>query len=122
MIQLELVPIREKSANGARLGRYAATMPDGRVVARSRQPLFDGARALVALGDPPETMIVARHQGSASIAMRSTVAEAAKWTIEERDGAGLRKALWIARPSIGGASETGHVADGRYSGAAGVAA
>ena len=50
MIELELVPVREKAANGATLGRYDAVLPDGQVLVRSRQPLFDGARKLLAEG------------------------------------------------------------------------
>ena len=93
-VELELVPVCEKSANGAKLGRYDAVLPDGRVLVRSRQPLFDGARKLLAEGVAPDTALTTRHQGSAIIAMHSTVGEAAKWTIQESDKGGLRKRLW----------------------------
>ena len=100
-VELELVPIR------GRPGCFAAVLPDGRVLIRaSRQPLLDGARALAAEGVPRETVITARHRGSTIVAMRSTLAEAAKWTIEESDRGGLRKRLW--RPfGMAGSSRDG---------------
>ena len=53
-----------------------------------------------------ETVITARHRGSTIVAMRSTLAEAAKWTIEESDRGGLRKRLW--RPfGMAGSSRDG---------------
>ena len=58
VIELELVPVRGKS------DRFDAIMPDGRVLVRSRQPLFDGARVLLAEGVPPETCIAVRLRGS----------------------------------------------------------
>jgi hypothetical protein len=58
----------------------------------TRQPLYDGARELLALGYSPRTVVRVRHAGG--IAMRGVVGELAKWTIEERDRGGLRKVLW----------------------------
>ena len=88
VIELELVPVRGKS------DRFDAIMPDGRVLVRSRQPLFDGARVLLAEGVPPETCIAVRHRGSTIVAMRRRLGDAAKWTIEESDKGGLRKRMW----------------------------
>ena len=93
-VELDLVPAREKNANGAKLGRYDAVLPDGRVLARSRQPLFAAARTLLSEGFAPETAITARHAGSEIVAMRSTVGEAAQWTVKERDKGGLSKERW----------------------------
>ena len=87
-ILLELVPVREKSAN------YDDVLPDGRVLVRSRQPLFDGARRLLAEGVAPDTALTTRRRGSPIIAMRSTVGEAAKWTVAERNRGGLHKERW----------------------------
>jgi hypothetical protein len=78
-------------------GRYAARHGD-RVLCRSRQPFFDAGRALLAGGSPPETALEARHTGSDIVAMRSTVGEAAKWTIEERDRGGMRRIPWKPHP------------------------
>ena len=76
-VSLEMVPLR------TRPGHFTAVLPCGRVLVRSsRQPLFDGARALTAEGVATETVITTRHRGSTIVAMRSSVGEAAKWTIE----------------------------------------
>ena len=84
-------------------GCFAAVLADGRVLVRAiRQPLFDGARALAAEGVRAETVITARHCGSAIIAMRPTVGEASRWTVEESDRGGLRKPFENARSSQGG--------------------
>jgi hypothetical protein len=92
-ILLELTPVRNRP------GRYSAHV-DGRCVVRgSRQPFFDAARALRAGGVPDTTVIEARHAGSATIAMRSTVGEAAKWAIEETDRGGLRRRPWKPPPA-----------------------
>jgi hypothetical protein len=74
-----------------RPGRYAAVLPDGRVLVQSRQPLLDGARKLLAEGVPPETVLETRHKGSTIVAQRSTVGEAAKWTVHESDKGGIRR-------------------------------
>jgi hypothetical protein len=86
-LELELRPIRERP------GIYTAVL-GGRCLVRSRQPLLDGARALLAEGVPPETMLATRHAGSAIVATRATVGEAARWTIEENDRDGLRRVRW----------------------------
>jgi hypothetical protein len=75
-------------------GKFRPLM-DGVAISRpTRQPLLDGARALLAQGYPAETIVTTRHAGSATIAMRSTVGEAARWTIKERDRGGLSKERW----------------------------
>lgn len=93
-IDLVLVPLP------ATPGRYSVRWPGGvRVLVRSsRQPLLDAARELLAVGYPPETVLTTRHQGSDIVAQRSTVGEAAKWTIKERDRGGLRRELWQPHP------------------------
>ena len=69
-------------------GRYRAVL-SGRILCTSRQPFFDGARVLLAEGVEPATVYEARHQGSTTVAMRSTVGEAAKWTVTVSDAGGL---------------------------------
>ena len=58
-------------------GKYRALLGSIAITRPTRQPRLDGARALLALGYAPETAITARHAGSDTIAMRSTVGEAA---------------------------------------------
>jgi hypothetical protein len=66
-------------------GRFRARL-DGRVVvASSRTPFCDAARALLAEGIDPATRIVMRHAGSATDALTATVAVAAKLTVEDGD-------------------------------------
>lgn len=108
-IDLELAPV---PGLRGRLNVFSATLPGGRVLVRaSRQPLFDGARALLAEGVAPATVISVRHRGSRIIAMQSTTGEAAKWTVEEADRGGLRRRSWrpnpMAHSSRGGVAENG---------------
>jgi len=69
---------------------------DGRQLCISRQPLLDGASALLADGIDPETPIVTRHAGDDFDAMRSTIGEAAKWTVQENEKVGPRFVRWDA--------------------------
>ena len=77
----------------SRPGRYAAAL-GSEELCRSRQPLYDSARVLLARGVPPGTVIEARHAGSAIIGMRSTLGDAAQWSVEETDRDGLRRVRW----------------------------
>jgi hypothetical protein len=85
-------------------GRYAAWW-GGAELCRSRQPLLDAARVFLARGVPPETGLTALHQGSDIVAQRSTIGEAAEWTIEESDRGGLRRRPWKPHPGRGGGPE-----------------
>lgn len=87
---LDLVPVN-LTGKGQ---RYAAVL-DGRELVRSRQPFFDAARVLLGEGVPPETQLKARF-GSGAVSMRSTVGEAAKWTVVERSTR-LSRELWNSR-------------------------
>ena len=79
-----------KPKGGGRFQAYLFAQPVG---PPTRQPLFDSTRLLLQRGIPAETELTTSHIGSSTIAMRSTVGEAAKWTIEETRS-GLRKRLW----------------------------
>jgi hypothetical protein len=60
---------------------------DGRcIVKRSTTPFCDGARVLLAEGIKPNTILVMRHAGSASDALRSTVGVAAGLTVVDDNG------------------------------------
>jgi hypothetical protein len=87
MIALVLVPHK-------RFGRYVALLDDEKITKPTRQPFFDAARTLLGRGWNPDTVLEASHEGSAIVAMRSTIGEAAKWTITEADRGGLQKRLW----------------------------
>jgi len=106
---------RARAFLGVGRREHTAHLPDGRkLLSSSRQPLLDTARVLLAEGVPPETSNAMQHKGSATIAMTSTVGEAAKLTVEEEsDGPRFRKwrpfpAGWSAR--AGDESDAGAVA------------
>src|SRR6516165_7350665 len=80
-------------------GKFSAHVLDGRkLLSSSRQPLLAAARVLLAQGIPPETPLAMQHKGSATIAMTSTVGEAAKLTVEEEPG-GPRFRKWRPFPA-----------------------
>jgi hypothetical protein len=90
VVRLELMPV------AYRPGVFAALL-DGRVeLARSRAPVFEAARALLAADADSAGGLEARHQGSAIVAVRATVGEAAASAIEESSRDGLRKVRWCA--------------------------
>jgi hypothetical protein len=89
MIILQLRPHIE--AGGYHLDRFDAFL-DGEIITTSRQPVFDGARALIERGHDPEELICADQSGH--LVFKATIGENARWTIEESDKAGLRKRPW----------------------------
>ncbi|MFO1038017.1 MAG: hypothetical protein U1E45_14365 [Geminicoccaceae bacterium] len=93
-----------------RPGFYRA-MLGARCLTVSRQPFFDAARVLLRDGADPNTEIRARHVGANGPALRSTVGEAARWTVKERDRGGLRREPYEALPSFPGAVENETGAD-----------
>jgi len=96
MTHLLLIVIEETSQWR---GKFSAHLLDGRkLLSSSRQPLLDAARVLLAQGIPPETPLAMQHKGSATIAMTSTVGEAAKLTVEEEPG-GPRFRKWRPFPA-----------------------
>lgn len=70
--------------------RYHATL-DGEVIATSRQPFFAAARALQAMGYDDEVVLTASHEGSTTLAMRSTIGRAAGWSVSEGERTGLQR-------------------------------
>jgi hypothetical protein len=62
---------------------YYTARADGRLLCRSRQPLLDGARELLAAGYPVGTVIVLRHAGTEVDAMTSTIGAAAGLTVND---------------------------------------
>ena len=97
MMRPLLIVIEETSE---RRGRFSAHLGDGRkLLSSSRQPLLDAARVLLAEDTPPETPIAMQHKGSATIAMTSTVGQAAELTVKEKpNGPKFRK--WEPFPAV----------------------
>ena len=61
----------------------------------TRQPFYASPRELLRLGHSPDELLTASHLGSTTIAMRSTIGEAAKWTVSESDTKGLQRARYV---------------------------
>jgi hypothetical protein len=92
-----LIVIEETSQ---RRGKFSAHLLDGRkLLSSSRQPLLDAARVLPAQGIPPETPLAMQHKGSATIAMTSTVGEAAELTVKEKPN-GPKFQKWEPFPAV----------------------
>jgi hypothetical protein len=68
-----------------RRGRFSVRFDGRSLVSASRLPFCDGARELVRLGYQPELVLLMRHEGSSAVALRSTIGEAAKLTVEDSD-------------------------------------
>ena len=64
-------------------GKCRAYLGDLAITRPTRQPMFDGARALLTLGYDPMTVVRARHTGSETVAMRGVLGDLALWTVEE---------------------------------------
>jgi hypothetical protein len=98
-------------ANVASKGQLYAAVLDGRKLCSSRQPFYEAARVLLGEGVDPETVLEATHQGSSIVAMRSTVGEAARWTVSESADGRTRKVLWEAFSGGRGSLENGLAAE-----------
>ena len=86
-------------------GRFKACWGDRVLHNNTRQPLLDCARILLAEGVDPLARISTRHDWARYPALASTVGEAAKWTVAERDrGGGPYFELWKAGQEFAEAS------------------
>lgn len=75
-INIYLVPVNRR-------GRYRAELVDGKVLCLSRQPFLDAARALIAAGLTPNSVLIGWRRGSAAWVLKATLGEAAKLTVDE---------------------------------------
>ena len=64
-------------------GKFEARCDGQLLVASTRQPLLDGARALLAAGHHPDTVVVMRHAGSEVDALTARIGTAARFYVEE---------------------------------------
>ncbi len=75
---------------------------DDRLLARSRTPLFDAARALLAAGFDPTTRLTMLHAGSAITSLSATIATAARFIVEEGPhGPKLRRFQTASQSGVG---------------------
>jgi hypothetical protein len=86
--RLEITPqsdrLLELVVAPAGAGKFTARLGD-RLLCTSTKPFLDSARALLADGVDPATVLTMRHEGSATITLRATVGTAAGLTVLEGD-------------------------------------
>jgi hypothetical protein len=106
---LRLIVRPHLERGGFHIDRFDADL-GSEVIVTSRQPLLDGARALLARGFDPEAMLTMRTDNRAYDSFDpKPIGEWAKWTIAELDRRGLRRRRW--RPLEGAVSS--HPVDAR---------
>lgn len=72
---------------------------DGELVVRSAQPLYDGARELLARGYDPEALLTLRHDYAETDSFKpKPIGELARWTVHERADRGLQLCKWSPMP------------------------
>jgi len=69
-------------------GRFVASV-GGRALCESRTPVFSAGRVLLQEGISPDEPLLAFHEGSEIVSMTTTVGQAARLTIIERDSGGI---------------------------------
>jgi hypothetical protein len=89
---LRLIVRPHLERGGFHLDRFDACL-DGELITTSRQPLLDGARALLARGFDPDAMLTIRLASSPADSFRPKP-EWARWTITERERGGLQRTTW----------------------------
>jgi hypothetical protein len=96
MIEIILRPHLERG--GYHTDRFDSYLGD-QLICTSRSGWHDPARALLALGYPPQTMLLIQHDGAADdpTIVPQAIGELAKWTYTETD-LGLRKIGWRPYP------------------------
>jgi hypothetical protein len=117
---LTVRPHRERGSY--HVDRFDAYLSD-ELIATSRQPLLEGARALLARGVDPEALLTMRAHGRAYDSFHAKPIRAwAQWTITERDRDGLCREKWPTasrrrfRYTEGASSAEDDLAAGRYPG------
>ena len=79
-------------------GQFEARCDGEVIVARTRAPLLDSARALLAAGYDPDTVAVMRHTGSDIDALTARIGTAARFYVEESAHGPVLRAVRKASP------------------------
>jgi hypothetical protein len=90
-------------------GRFSAHLEStgAPVVTNSKQPLVDGARALLAAGFDPATALTMRHDGSSHDSFSPLpIGRWASWTYEEGERTTLRATPWMPFPAGAGTQKS----------------
>ena len=82
-------------ARGARIaGHFEAKLGNRVIIRATRQPLLDGARALMALGVDATAAVIMRHVGSEADCITTKIDTAARLTVKDRKRGGLAFEQW----------------------------
>jgi len=88
--------------HATRHGQFNANL-DGELVCTSGRPLYDGARALLALGYSATELLTTRHMGKPyDNFVPARLDRLAKWTVSESDRDGLQYRKYAPPPTFGG--------------------
>ena len=105
---LRLIAHPHRERGGYHLDRFDACL-GGELITTSRQPLLDGARALLARGFDPDAMLTIRLGSSAADSFRpKPIREWACWIITERDRDGLRRERWRSPGNAASSTRDAH--------------
>jgi hypothetical protein len=95
MERLIVAPDTSPQKAGSFVARLESTSD---IIVRSRQPVVDGARELLARGFDPATPLTMRHQGKAYDSVKlAPICEWAKWTYSEGERSPLKRQRWKPR-------------------------
>ena len=90
--------VDERSGGRFHLDRFDAYL-DGELILISRQPWYDGARALLSRGYPGNTLLSIRHANKDRDSfVPLEVGYLAQWSISEFDHGGLKRIRWQPMP------------------------
>jgi hypothetical protein len=90
--------VEERSGGRFHLDRFDAHL-DGELILTSRQPLYDGARALLSRGHPKNTLLTIRHASKDHDSfLPLEIGYLAQWSISESGHGGLRRIRWQPMP------------------------
>ncbi|GAB4240892.1 MAG: hypothetical protein Kow0032_28820 [Methyloligellaceae bacterium] len=92
------VVLRDFKVHASRDKSFEAWLGD-ECLGRFHCPRLDAARALLALGYPPDAMMTTRHEGKDYDSWKpAPIGALAEWTIEETDRDGLRRRRYREHP------------------------
>ncbi len=94
-------PVGTRDEDQSRIGKFIALL-NGKIVLRgTRQPLVDGARALVKLGYDADELLTMRTEGAAYDSfVPQPIRDWAQWTYKEGEEMPLRRTRWESFPGV----------------------
>jgi len=90
--------IEERGGCRFHLDRFEAYL-DGELILTSRQPWYDGARALLGRGYASDTLLTIRHSGKdCDSSVPLEIGQLAQWSISESNRGRLKRIRWQPMP------------------------